>query len=349
MKALVKTQKGSGFLEVWEVPVPKISATNQVLVKVKAAGICGTDLHIWHDTFTYYPPVILGHEFSGEVAQVGEGVTRLVPGDGVVVEPHAKACAVCESCRTGSAQLCKSKRSPGWGQNGAFADYVVIEEHLLHKIPEGVPYDIAALAEPFAIVIHEVLERGVVEPGDTVVVVGAGSIGLMSAFAAKKAGAGQVIVLGTNADEGLRFPVAKKLGIKQIVNVQKKNAVARVMELTNGRGADLVVEASGAEQGIRTAAEVVRVKGRIAAIGMISTETVAVPWNKLIYKVVDLRFNFSSSYTAWRKVMGFIAGETQALSALITRRASIDEWESVFGDIEQGRSIKTLFIPSGEE
>ena len=149
MKALVKTQKGSGFLEVKEVPVPEIVKPNQVLVQIKAAGVCGTDLHIWHDTFTYYPPVILGHEFSGVVVQVGEGVMRLAPGDGIVAEPHANACGICEICRTGSAQLCKSKRSPGWGQNGAFTDYIVMEEHLLHKIPEGVPYDVAALAEPF--------------------------------------------------------------------------------------------------------------------------------------------------------------------------------------------------------
>jgi len=345
MKALVKRQKGVGHIEVMDVPVPKVSAPTDVLIEIHATGVCGTDLHIYQDAFIYYPPVTLGHEFSGVVLEVGEGVTRFKPGDRVVCEPHSKACGTCEVCRTGYMQLCKSKRSPGWGMDGAFTDYIVMAEHLLHIIPDNVPFDVAALAEPLAIVVHEALERGVVEPKDTVVIVGAGPIGLLAAFATKEAGARRTIVLGIDADEKQRFPAARALGVDHIINVQREDAVKKVMELTGGRGADLIVEASGSEGGINSAAEMVRIRGRISASGLSVGEKVAVPWNKLMLKVVDLRFNFSSSCTAWDRALAIMEASGGKLSALITHRENIENWESVFRDMESGACIKAVMIP----
>jgi L-iditol 2-dehydrogenase len=120
---------------VREVPTPPIRDDDWVLIRVKAAGVCGTDLHIWHDQFTYWPPVVLGHEFSGEIVETGPKVRNFKAGDRVVAEPHSLACGLCENCRQGRIQLCEHKRSPGWGIDGAFADYVTMPETLLHRIP----------------------------------------------------------------------------------------------------------------------------------------------------------------------------------------------------------------------
>jgi L-iditol 2-dehydrogenase len=124
MKALVKIAKGPGNIGVREVDRPLLPAENWVIIQVKAAGVCGTDLHIWHDEFTYWPPVVLGHEFAGVVDSVGLAVKNFKPGDRVVAEPHAKACGQCYLCRTGRVQLCREKRSPGWGIDGAMTSYV---------------------------------------------------------------------------------------------------------------------------------------------------------------------------------------------------------------------------------
>ena len=279
MKALVKVAKGPGNMEVRDVPRPTLPAEDWVIIKVKAAGVCGTDLHIWHDQYPYWPPVTLGHEFSGEIVEVGAAVKGFAVGDRVVAEPHSKACGVCSLCRQGKVQICASKRSPGWGINGAFTDYVAMPYHLLHRIPDGLSYDLAALAEPMAIAIHQISERAGVGLMDNVVVVGAGPIGILSAIVAKHAGANQVIMVGVDAGEKCRFAVAKKVGADVIITSKREDAAARVMELTGGIGADLVIETSGAGPAIASTVSMVKKCGRISAIGLNGKGVVNFPWN----------------------------------------------------------------------
>ena len=188
--------KGTGNMILMETAVPD-PKPNEVLILVKAAGVCGTDIHIKHDTFPYWPPVIMGHEFSGVIVEAGSEVRDYCVGDRVVAEPHTKACGKCELCRTGYIQLCASKRSPGWGINGAFAPYLALPEHLLHRLPESISYEEGALVEPTANVVQDVLERGIVEANDFVAVIGPGPIGLLSVMAAKAAGARTVALVGT--------------------------------------------------------------------------------------------------------------------------------------------------------
>ena len=154
MKALVKVQKGDGFVEIRECPKP-VPKADEVLIRVAYTGICGTDIHILHDQFSYWPPVILGHEFSGVVEETGRAVTGLKAGDRVVGEPHNLACGKCFLCRNGNIQICDSKRSIGWGIDGAFAPYLVMPEKLLHKVSERISLKAAAMAEPCAIVAHQ--------------------------------------------------------------------------------------------------------------------------------------------------------------------------------------------------
>ena len=346
MTALVKTAKGEGFVELRKVPVPKIG-DGEVLIEVKAAGICGTDLHILHDEFPYWPPVVLGHEFAGVIAAKGKNVADWAAGDRVVGEPHTLACGKCWLCRTGNRQLCASKRSPGWGIDGCFARFMRYPEPaLLHRIPENMTFEEAALVEPAANVVHDVLERGRVEPADAVVVIGPGPIGLMAAMAAKAVGAARVAIAGTAADEPLRLPVARKIAaIDAVWNVERDDVPAAVSDFTGGRGADLVVEASGAESGIGLAVRLARKKGRIAAIGLTGKAGVMFPYDAAMTKAIDLVFNLSTSYTSWDRAIHLLETRQIDVRPLITHKGGLDKWREIFTALEKKEGLKGLFIP----
>lgn len=346
MTALVKTQKGKGFIELKEVPVPEIGS-NEVLIEVKAAGICGTDLHIYHDNFPYWPPVILGHEFSGVIASKGKNVKDWKIGDRVVGEPHTLACGKCWLCRTGNRQLCPDKRSPGWGIDGCFAKYMRYPEpELLHSIPDSLPFDKAALVEPTANVVHDVLERGRIEASDTVVVLGPGQIGLLAAMAAKSGGADKVVLVGTDCDENLRLPTARELPqIDFVLNAQKEDVLSFVLELTRGKGADLVIEASGSQPGIAMALDLVRKLGRVTAIGLTGKENISFPYEKGMFKAVNYIFNLSTSYTSWDRAINLIDKGKIDVIPLITHKGKLEEWNNFFSILEDKKGIKGMFIP----
>jgi L-iditol 2-dehydrogenase len=345
MKALVKAAKGEGNIEVRDVPVPEIKNHDDVLIRISAAGVCGTDLHIYHDEFPYWPPVVLGHEFSGLIIETGNGVTRFKPGDRVVAEPHTHFCGKCYLCRSGNIQLCQEKRSPGWGIDGAFTEFIVMPELFLHRIPDILSDEIAALAEPMAIVVTGVLERGKSCPGDTVVIVGAGPIALLSVAAAKAAGAKEIFVLGTDADEEQRFPAAKSLGADRIINVMNTDASEAILEETKGIGADHVIEASGSTAGVNTAVEAAKKTGRITVLGLPGEERIPVSWGGMVKKALDISFCFSSSVSSWERAISILSSSPDDLKVLISHRAKIDNWKKVFTDIETGKAIKVLFVP----
>lgn len=346
MTALVKTAKGKGNVELKQVPVPQIGH-GEVLIEIKAAGICGTDLHILRDEFPYWPPVILGHEFAGVIAAKGEDVRDWKVGDRVVGEPHTLACGVCWLCRTGNRQLCASKRSPGWGIDGCFAEFMRFPEPaLLHCIPDDLSFEEAAFVEPAANVVHDVLERGRVEPADAVVVIGPGPIGLMAAMAAKAAGAARVVIVGTDADESQRLPLARILaGIHAVWNVERDDVPVATAQFTDGRGADLVVEASGAEAGIGLAIELVRKKGRVAAIGLTGKSEVRFPYDAAMSKAIDFVFNMSTSYTSWDRAIHLIHAKQIDVLPLITHKGGLDRWQEFFTALETKQGIKGIFVP----
>jgi L-iditol 2-dehydrogenase len=220
MQGVAKLARGAGNVGLLEVPEPKVIA-GHVLVEVKAAGVCGTDLHIYHDEYPSLPPVIMGHEVAGLVAEIGQGVTSCRPGDLVTCETYFSVCEKCEFCRAGLPNLCRNRKSIGSGVHGAFARYVLVPERNVHQLPPNVDELAGALTEPLACCVHA-LERTRVEPGDAVVVSGPGTIGLLMAQVVKAAG-GRVILLGTDADEA-RLRMGEKLGADFAVNVQNADA-----------------------------------------------------------------------------------------------------------------------------
>ena len=194
MKALVKTRPGAGHLEIRDVPEP-VPQPGWALLSVRYAGVCGTDLHIRADRHPSYPPVVLGHEFVATVAGLGDGVTDWSTGDRVVCEPHAHHCGRCDLCRRGLIRLCTAKRAPGWGIDGAFAPYVCVPAHLIHRVPDAVSDECAAVCEPSAVAARAV-SRVTVGGGDRVAVFGPGPIGIVAALIASARGAAQVTQQG---------------------------------------------------------------------------------------------------------------------------------------------------------
>lgn len=347
MRAIVKTKKGEGFLEMQERPLPQIE-NDEVLIRVSYAGICGTDIHIKHDQYPYWPPVIIGHEFSGIVEKTGEDVRDFSEGDHVVGEPHNLHCGKCELCRTGNIQLCLKKRSIGWGIDGAFAEYVKMPESLLHKIPEGVSLSDAAMAEPCAIVAHQLLERGRILPGQTVVIMGLGPIALIAAQMAKIAGAGKIIMCGCNSDEGIRLAALQKLSAcDRFINVQKENAEEVLKEEMEKGGVDVVVEASGAASAIRSGVRLLKKKGLFCGIGMTNNEEIPFPWNMAMQKAIDLQFNMSSSFRGWEMALSLLKSGKLRTEELYEIR-QLSAFEAAFEDLEKGNAIKILLSPSAE-
>jgi len=345
MKALVKTQKGVGFIEVRDMPDPGRPGPGEVRIRVAACGICGSDIHIRHDQFPYWPPVILGHEFAGTIESCGPDCRRLKPGDRVVAEPHTKACGVCPPCRTGQIQICPHKRSPGWGIHGGMTSWINYPEALLHRIPDGMTWDQAVMVEPTANAVTDLIIRRTFTPGDYVVVIGPGPIGLLAALTARTCGARAVTILGTSSDESLRLPKAQELGFTRTINVQKEDAVAAVLDDTGGSGADLVVECSGAPRAIAGAAALARKLGTICAIGLTGNRPVELPWDDFQKKVLTLSFNMSTHYLAWDRSIALIASGAIPAERLITHKAPLREWERLFDAIEKQEALKGVLIP----
>ena len=344
MKALVKTQKGKGFIELRDVPEPKPKA-GEVKIEIAACGICGTDIHVRHDEFPYWPPVILGHEFSGTVIELGPDCHTAKVGHRVVAEPHTKACGDCYLCRTGNIQICPNKRSPGWGIDGAMTKYICYPERLLHRMPDNMTFDQGALVEPTGNVVADVIERARIMPGDFAVVIGPGPIGLLAAMAARAAGAREVAIIGTPGDLSLRLAKAKELGFTKLINIAETNAVEAIMDMTGGLGADMVIECSGSPRAIPGTIDLVRKMGKICVIGLTGNKNVEIPWDKFCFKVVDVIFNLSTSYTCWDRSISLIANGLIPAEKLITHRAPLEEWERVFNDLEQLKGLKALLIP----
>lgn len=343
MKALVKTKPGIGNLELREVekPVPK---DNEALIRIMACGVCGTDIKIFDNEFYSEPPVIIGHEFSGEIEAVGSRVTRFGTGDRVVSEQHVSACGICEVCLCGKRHLCKNKRSPGYFSDGAFAEYIVVHESLLHHVPNGLSYEEACLIEPMAIVAHALFEKAAIQPEDTVVILGCGPIALISLQILKAEGAAAVYMTGLDMDEVQKFKIAQELGVDELINVQKQNPISRIRELTGGRGADLVLDLSGAQPAILQGLKMLRKDGRFCAIGLPCCD-VCVPWSEMVLSSLNVYFSYSSGYRTWERCLSLIKRGKVDLSLFTQNVFSLDEWKKAFDAARAGTALKAIIKP----
>jgi threonine dehydrogenase-like Zn-dependent dehydrogenase len=340
MKALVKYGRGKGMMEIRDVPVPS-PGLGEVLIKVKSVGVCGTDLKIYDDTFYSDVPVIVGHEFSGVIKRLGEGAEDYRVGDRVVAEQHVKACGVCGYCLSGQRHLCPKKRSPGYLENGAYAEYIAIHKSLLHRIPDDVSFDTACLIEPMAIAAHALFEKALIEPEDTAVILGCGPIALMTLQILKAEGASAVFMTGLNEDEPRRFALALECGADLTINVQKEDPVKILYGMTDGRGVDLAVDLSGAAPAILQGLGALKKNGRFCAIGL-PHGAVCLPWSELVLKAASIYFSFSSGYRTWERCLSLLKRGKVDLEPFIHDVYELNDWETAFNDARSAKALKAI-------
>lgn len=344
MRAVVKFKDGKDGWEVRDIPRPDPRA-GEVEIAVKAAGICGSDLHLYHDNHAYNPPVVAGHEFSGVISRLGAGVVGWRVGDRVVCEGSKHVCGVCEYCRTGRGALCVEKQGIGFMRDGGMAEYYCTPANLLFRIPEHVSFEEAALAEPCAVAVNAVALRRPVCPGDVVAVQGCGCIGLMAAMTAKAAGASRVIITGKAGDRAARFPAALSAGVDLAVDIEREDLRQAVMDMTEGLGADMVVDATGSPEALYAMADIVKKNGHIVAIGETAAPDVKIRWNDLIFRSCSITFTFGLTYAAWKRALSLIADGRVDVRPLLTHTLPLEEFRRGFELMETKQAFKVILRP----
>jgi L-iditol 2-dehydrogenase len=341
MKAVMKVAPGEGNVEVREIEEPT-PPPGHVKLAIKAAGICGTDIHILHDEFKSWPPVVLGHEVAGQVVELGPGVERVTPGERVTTETYFSTCGECRFCRTGRDNLCPDRRSIGSAVNGGFTSYLIVPEHNIHLLPDNVSYKAGALSEPLACVIHGALERPKVVPGDVTVVAGPGVIGLLTVQVLKATGA-RVLVLGTDVDEA-RLQMANELGADYTFNVGRDDYRRVLMDLTQGYGADLVFECSGAGPAAQNLLDLVRRAGQYVQIGLFG-KPVAWDLDQICMKELTVTGSNASVPSAWDRALKLISAGLVKTEPLVSTVFPIPEWREAFDAFERRAGLKTVLEP----
>lgn len=339
MRALVKYAEGSGALELREVQEP-VAGPGDVKIRVCAAGVCGTDVHIYHGRYPVRPPIILGHEFAGTIAQLGDGVEGWQIGDRVTAAPFGWLCGVCRYCRAGRPALCINRRALSARANGAFAEYVVAPAQNLFALPDNVDFHSGALCEPLACVVHAVSERVRLAASDLVVVLGPGPIGLLAMQVARAEGA-RVIVCGTAADAE-RLALARDLGADGTVSPETMESA--IAEESDGYGADVAIECSGSPEALEAGLRTLRKGGHLLLVGL-AEGPAPVDLLNFVLKELSIIASFGHTWTAWRRTAELLGRGTVVVRPLITNVLPLASWEEAFANQAGRRGIKTVLVP----
>ena len=337
MKALVKADAAPG-LELQEVPEPQIGI-NDVLVRVSQTGICGTDLHInnWDEWAqkTIEPPLIVGHEFVGEVVAVGDNVNDFQPGDRVSGEGHL-VCGRCRNCMAGRRHLCAATESVGVTRPGAFAEYIALPMTNLWHHAEEIPEDVAAIFDPFGNAVHAALCFRVL--GEDVLITGAGPIGQMAAAVVRHAGARHVVITDVNPH---RLEQARAFDVTRTVDVTQERIDDVQVELGMAEGFDVALEMSGEASALREILTNMAHGGRIALLG-IPTEEIAIDWTRVVFNMLTLHGIFGREmYETWYAMTVMLQSGLD-VSPVITHRFDYTDFQEAFATAADGRAGKVL-------
>jgi len=343
MKALVKYGNNPGEVEIREVGVPQIGP-DDVLLEVKAAGICGWDIEMWQHKMAnpVTVPVIQGHEFSGVISKLGDNVTGFSKGDRVVSETAAVICGKCPQCLTGNYHLCPDRKGFGYGVDGAFTNYVKVPVRCLHRIPDNVSFDHACLTEPACVAYQSLVAVSRIKPGLPILIIGPGPVGLFCLQIAKASGAGPIFIAGTGKDTQ-RFELAKKLGTDFIIDVTKDNAGEFIKEKTDSQGISLIVDAAGNKHSLSLAIDTVARRGQITKIGW-GPGPIDLSLDPLLSKAACLQGTFSHNWPVWEAVIAMISQGVIRIEPMISNRISLDQWAEAFEDIENCKAVKTVIL-----
>ena len=328
MKAILKVGPHSG-LELAPVSIPSVH-DDEVLIKTKAVSVCGTDLHIykwndWAQMRIKRLPLILGHEFAGEVAEVGRSVKHISAGDYVSADSHV-VCGRCLQCRIGQQHICNNLEILGVDRDGCFAEYVAIPARGVWKNDPGVPTEYASVQDPLGNAVYCTL----VEPvaGKSVLIVGDGPIGLFSAGVARVSGASWVGLIGHHPS---RMDVAKKMGADSLFHGDDDDIEQRIMDITDGNGIDVVLEMSGSEKGLKQGLMLLRKGGRISLFGLFPAPVQINLTNQIIFKGITMYgINGRIIFDTWERMHNLLKSGRLDISPVITHRLAFDDYEKAF-------------------
>ncbi|SDJ70948.1 L-threonine 3-dehydrogenase [Sediminibacillus albus] len=342
MKALVKNGREKGA-EIQQVQIPSIG-DREVLIKVKATSICGTDVHIYNwDEWSQSrvnPPYVFGHEFAGEVVEVGEKVAKVTVGDYVSAETHI-ICGHCPQCLTGKYHICENTEIIGVDRDGCFAEYVALPEDNLWKNPADMPEGIASVQEPMGNAVHTVLSGDVV--GKSVAIIGCGPIGLMAVGVAKAAGASQVFALDLN---DYRLDLAQQMGATTILNSAEVNPVDYIKEHTGGHGVDVVCEMSGHPTAIDQGFKMITNGGRVSILSLPTRSVEIDITNDIVFKGITIQgITGRKMFETWQQVSGLLYSNQVDLTPMITHHFSLEEFEKGFELMNAGKCGKVVLHP----
>ncbi|RFU71365.1 L-threonine 3-dehydrogenase [Peribacillus saganii] len=342
MKAVVKHHSGFGA-EMQMVDIPQIKE-GEVLIKVKATSICGTDVHIYSwDEWSQSrvnPPYVFGHEFSGEVVEVGSNVTSVQCGDFVSAETHL-VCGTCPQCLTGQFHICKNTKIIGVDTNGCFAEYLTLPAGNLWKNPKEMPFNVASVQEPMGNAVHTVLSGEVA--GKIVAVIGCGPIGIMAVGVAKAAGAAQIIALDLN---DYRLGLAKKMGATSVINSKNQNPLETVSRLTHGNGVDVVCEMSGHAVAIDQGFKMVTNGGRVSILSLPVRPVQIDVTNDIVFKGITVKgITGRLIFKTWQQVSSLLASGQVDLTPMITHHFPLEEFKTGFDLMLKGECGKVILHP----
>jgi len=350
MKAVVKTKHGPGNIEIKDVPIPEIG-DDDILIEVKAAGLCGSDIGFVNDSVGgLYPPVILGHEYAGIVSKVGKNVRAWKPGDRVASDNTGSVCGRCYACATANFLVCPQRRGLGYGMDGGFAKYIKILGDTLKvfpgsllMMPDNMSFEEAALLDPACNAYKAVIQEGGLMPGEDVVVFGVGALGQFSIQAARAGGAARIIAIGLNSDTE-RFEVAKKNGATDFIYADAVDPVAKVKELTGGEGVALAIDCAGPNIVTKQAIKLVRTAGTIVKIGY-DPEPYDESLNEIIDRAVRLIGHFGYDWVTWRNVIKLWEAGKLSLNSIITHSMKISQFNEAIEMIKKQEAIKIILYP----
>ena len=346
MLAIVKAEAKAGA-EVREVQVPQIGLTD-VLVKVKVASVCGTDLHIYNwDQWAQHrihPPLIPGHEFCGNVAAVGKEVTSVKEGDFVSAEMHV-ACGKCLQCRTGEAHICQNVSIIGVDANGAFAEYVVIPESNIWKLDPEIPQEYASILDPLGNAVHTVLAGDIA--AKSVAITGCGPIGLFAIAVAKACGATQVFAIEVNE---YRRKIATQMKADFVLDPTKDDVLGMVLDATNGIGVDVLLEMAGHPEAINLGFNILRRGGRASLLGIPSKPVSFDLADQIIFKGAIVQgINGRLMYKTWYQMTALLKARKLDLHPVITDRMPLKDFSKGMERLRTGEASKILLYPNGSK
>ncbi|WP_163182815.1 zinc-binding dehydrogenase [Neobacillus sedimentimangrovi] len=340
MKAVMKHEVGYDNMSLVDIPEPK-AIDDLVKIKVAYTGICGSDIHTFKGEYSNPTlPVVLGHEFSGVVVEVGKDVKNVKVGDRVTSQTTFEICGVCDYCKEKDYNLCSYRKGLGTQVNGSFAEYVISREKSVHVLPKEISLKAAALSEPLACCVHAALEKTTVRKEDKVLIFGPGPIGLLLAQVVKSQGA-FVILTGITKDKP-RLQLGKSIGIDVVVDSQQENLEEIVLKHTNGYGADKVFDCSGAVPALNQGLPLVRKKGTFVQVGLFAEKINPQNQDAIIQREISYIGCRSQKPSSWKIALDLLKNNKIHVEKMITKIVPLEKWRTGFESVMQGNEIKVM-------